>query len=99
MKLKAKKDKNRLVNLTIKEEKSLKAQYEVQIDDEKKIRKEVVSDMREYLSKATALRGRVSTIQSELESREEEVKEMKEQFEEWQDYISSFDVQLNTKDS
>jgi hypothetical protein len=62
MKLKAKKDKNRLVNLTIKEEKSLKAQYEVQIDDEKKIRKEVVSDMREYLSKATALRGRVSTI-------------------------------------
>jgi hypothetical protein len=62
MKLKAKKDKNRLVNLTIKEEKSLKAQYEVQIDDEKKVRKEVVSDMREYLSKATALRGRVSTI-------------------------------------
>jgi len=62
MKLKAKKDKNRLVNLIIKEEKSLKAQYEVQIDDEKKVRKEVVSDMREYLSKATALRGRVSTI-------------------------------------
>jgi Asp-tRNA(Asn)/Glu-tRNA(Gln) amidotransferase C subunit len=43
------------------------------------------------------MRNRVYVIQAELESQEEEAKRMQEQFEEWQDYMSSLDVQLNTK--
>jgi hypothetical protein len=43
------------------------------------------------------LRDWVFTIQSELEFHEEKVKKMKEEFEEWQKYIDSFDVQLNKK--
>jgi FtsZ-binding cell division protein ZapB len=53
--------------------------------------------MKEYLDKINAIRNRVYVIQAELESREEEAKKMQEQFEEWQDYISSLDVQLITK--
>jgi len=63
--------------------------------EEKNLRAE--SYMREYLSKANDLRDRVFTIQSELEFWEEEVKKMKEQFEEWHENINSFDIQLNTK--
>jgi len=48
--------------------------------------------MREYLNRANAMRDQVFAIQSKLESRKEEVKKIHEQFEEWQDYISNFDV-------
>jgi Asp-tRNA(Asn)/Glu-tRNA(Gln) amidotransferase C subunit len=53
--------------------------------------------MKEYLDRINGMRNWVSMIQAELESREEEAKKMQEQFEEWQDYISNLDVQLNTK--
>lgn len=55
IKLEAKKEKNILTNLTIKEERNLRAQYKVQDADERKARKTVDSDMREYLSRAYAL--------------------------------------------
>jgi phage shock protein A len=77
--------------------KNLRAQYIVQTDDKREVRRAVESYMREYLSKANDLRDRVFTIQSELEFWEEEVKKMKEQFEEWHENINSFDIQLNTK--
>jgi ATP-dependent Lon protease len=70
-----------LTNLTIEEERSLRVQYKFQDDNERKAKKTVESNMREY-SRANALRDRVSTIQSELEFREEEVKKIKEHFEE-----------------
>lgn len=53
--------------------------------------------MREYQNRANTSIDRVFTIQYELEFYVEKVKTMKEQFEEWQDHIGSFDVQLNTK--
>jgi len=53
--------------------------------------------MKEYLDRINDMRNRVSVLQAELESREEEARKMQEQFEEWQDYISSLDVQLNTE--
>jgi hypothetical protein len=70
-----------LTNLTIEEERSLRAQYKFQDDNEREAKKTVESNMREY-SRANALRDRVSTIQSEMEFREEEVEKMKEHFEE-----------------
>jgi hypothetical protein len=39
------------------------------------------SNMREYLDKVNALKNRVFATQTELESQEEEVKKMQEQFE------------------
>jgi len=62
MKLEAEKEKNILANLTIEEERSLGAQYKIQVDDEREAKKAVESDMREHLSKANSLRDQVSTI-------------------------------------
>jgi hypothetical protein len=62
MKLEAEKEKNILANLTIEEERSLGAQYKIQVDDEREARKAVESDMGEHLSKANSLRDQVSTI-------------------------------------
>jgi chromosome segregation ATPase len=97
LKWEAEKEKNRLAELTIEEERSLRTRYQVQADNEREARRIAESDMKEYLDKINGMRNRVSVIQAELESREEEAKKMQEQFEEWQDYISSLDVQLNTK--
>jgi hypothetical protein len=47
--------------------------------------------MKEYQNRANTSRDRVFTIQYELEFHVEKVKTMKEQFEEWQDHIGSFD--------
>jgi len=97
LKWEAEKEKNRLAELTIEEERSLRTRYQVQADNEREARRIAESDMKEYLDRINGMRNRVSVIQAELESREEEAKKMQEQFEEWQDYISSLDVQLNTK--
>jgi chromosome segregation ATPase len=97
LKWEAEKEKNRLAELTIEEERSLRTQYQVQADDEREAKRIAESDMKEYLDRINGMRNRVSVIQAELESREEEAKKMQERFEEWQDYISSLDVQLNTK--
>jgi hypothetical protein len=66
MRLEVEKKNNILAHLTI-EEKNLRAQYIVQTDDKREVRRAVESYMREYLSKANDLRDRVFTIQSELE--------------------------------
>jgi chromosome segregation ATPase len=97
LKWEAEKEKNRLAELTIEEERSLRTRYQVQADDEREAKRIAESDMKEYLDRINGMRNRVSVIQAELESREEEAKKMQERFEEWQDYISSLDVQLNTK--
>jgi chromosome segregation ATPase len=85
LKWEAEKKKNRLADLTVEEEKSLKTRYQVQAEDEREARRIAESDMKEYLDKINGMRNRVSEIQAELESREEEAKKMQEQFEEWQD--------------
>jgi chromosome segregation ATPase len=69
----------------------------MQAEDEREARRVAESDMKGYLDKINGMRNRVSVIQAKLESQEEEAKRMQEQFEEWQDYMSSLDVQLNTK--
>jgi len=97
LKWEAEKKKNRLADLTIEEERSLRTRYRIQAEDEREARRIAESGMKEYLDKINGMRNRVSDIQAELESREEEARKMQEQFEEWQDYISSLDVQLNTK--
>jgi chromosome segregation ATPase len=85
LKWEAEKKKNRLADLTVEEEKSLKTQYQVQAENEREARRIAESDMKEYLDKINGMRNRVSEIKAELESREEEAKKMQEQFEEWQD--------------
>jgi len=97
LKWEVEKEKNRLTGLTIEAERSLRTRYQVQADDEREARRIAESDMKEYLDKINGMRNRVSVIQTELETREEKAKKMQEQFEEWQDYISSLNVQLNTK--
>jgi chromosome segregation ATPase len=97
LKWEAEKEKNRLADLTIEEERRLRTRYQIQAEDEREARRVAESDMKEYLDKINGMRNRVSVIHAEFESREEEVKEMQEQFEDWQDYINSFDAQLNTK--
>jgi chromosome segregation ATPase len=97
LKWEAEKEKNGLADLTIEEERSLRTRYQMQAEDEREARRVAESDMKGYLDKINGMRNRVSVIQAELESREEEAKKMQEQFEEWQDYIISLDVQLNTK--
>jgi len=67
--------------------------------------------MRDYKNGANTLREWVTIVQFKLEIREEELKKLKEQYlkvkgelnelrqklEKWQDHISRFDVQMNTK--
>lgn len=88
---------NILADLIIEEKRSLRAQYQVQAEDEKEAIRVAESDMRGYIDIVNTLRDRVSIIQVELEFRKEKVKKTQEQFEEWQDYINSLNIQLNTK--
>ncbi|XP_061953586.1 GRIP domain-containing protein RUD3-like [Populus nigra] len=78
----AEKEKNRLADLTIEEEIRLRTRYQMQAEDEREARRATESNMKEYLDKINGMRNRVSVIQAELESREEEAREMQEQFEE-----------------
>jgi len=79
MRLETEKEKNRLVNLSIEEERSLRAQYKTQADDEREARKVAESNMREYQNRANALRDQVSIVQSKLEFQKKELKKLKEQ--------------------
>lgn len=92
LKWKAEKENIRLIDLIIEEERSLRARYQVQANNEKEARKAVESDIKEYINRANTLRDQVSIIQSQLESWEEEVNKIQEQFKEWQDHISNFNV-------
>ena len=78
LKWEAKREKNRLVDLTIEEENNLRTRYQVQADDEREARRIAESDMKEYLDKINDMRNRVSMIQAELESQEQEAKKMQE---------------------
>jgi hypothetical protein len=53
---KKKKKKNRLATLNIKEERSLRAQYKAQDNDEKEARREFESNIRKYQNRENALR-------------------------------------------
>ena len=70
----------------------MRAWYHFQANDEREARKVAESDMKGYMDRVNALRDQVYATQAELESRNKEVKKMQEKFEEWQDYISIFDV-------
>jgi predicted DsbA family dithiol-disulfide isomerase len=71
LKWEAEKGKNRLADLTIEEERSLRTRYQVQANDEREARRIGESNMKEYLDKINGMRNRVSMIQAELETREE----------------------------
>jgi len=54
--LESKKEKNKLVNLNIKENRRLKAQCMAQVDDERGVRKAIESNMSGYQNRTHALR-------------------------------------------
>ena len=57
LKWEAEKEKNRLVDLTIEEERSLRTRYQVQADDEREARRIAESDMKEYLDRINGMRN------------------------------------------
>ncbi|XP_061965308.1 uncharacterized protein LOC133689466 [Populus nigra] len=110
-KVEVEKEKNRLAHLDIEEERRIIAQYMMQLEEERSSRKAAESDMRDYQKRAESSKGRMMALQSEIEIREEELKEMrshyfemeeelskaKQERQECQDYIDSFTVQINSK--
>jgi hypothetical protein len=56
MRLKAEKEKNKLVNLSIKEKRSLRAQYKAQAHDEREAKRAADSNMKEYQDRVNTLR-------------------------------------------
>ena len=73
MKCEAEKENGRVVCLVFEEEKELKARYKVQAENELDARKVAESSMKRYLTLINDLRDRVSTLQAELETRDEEL--------------------------
>jgi hypothetical protein len=57
LKWEAEKEKNRLVDLTIEEERSLRTRYQVQANDEREARRIAESDMKEYLDRINGMRN------------------------------------------
>ena len=110
-KVEVEKEKNRLVELDIEEERRIKAQYMVQLEEERSARKAAESDMRDYQKRAESLKGRIMALQFEIEIREEELRELrshyfemeealtkvKQERQECQDYMNSFAVKINSK--
>ena len=80
MRLETKKKNNRLDNPSIEEERSLKARYKAQVNNEREARRAIKSYMRSYQNRVHTSRDQVSIVQSELEFREEELKKLKEQY-------------------
>jgi hypothetical protein len=62
LKWEAKKEKNRLAELTIEEERSLRTRYQVQADDEREAKRIAELDIKEYLDRINGIRNRVSVI-------------------------------------
>nr|XP_034917840.1 myosin heavy chain, embryonic smooth muscle isoform-like [Populus alba] len=83
----------------------------VQLEEERSARKAVESVMRDYQKRAESSKGRMMALQSEIEIREEELRELrshyfemeeelskaKQERQECQDYMDSFAVQINSK--
>jgi chromosome segregation ATPase len=76
-KLEEEKEKNRLVEIDIEEERKIRVQYIVQIEEERSARKAAESEMRDYQKRAETLKGRRIALQSELKIREEELRELR----------------------
>ena len=86
-----------MFSLILEEEKELKAQYRIQTENELEARRIAESDMKRYLTMANGLRDRVSILQAELEAREEELKIVQEQRNEWQEDTTKIEAQLNSE--
>lgn len=107
-KVEVEKEKNRLANLDIEEERKVRAQYMLQLEKERSARRAAESDMRDYQKRAESSKGRMMALQSEIEMREDELRshyfEMEEELSkakqerrECQDYMYNFAVQINSK--
>ena len=110
-KLEVEKENNRLAEIDIEEERRIRAQYIVQLEEERSARKATESDMRDYQKRAESSKGRRIALQSELKIEEEELRELRSRYfemeegfneikqerKECQDYIDSFAVQINSK--
>lgn len=80
MRLETKKKNNRLDNPSIEEERSLRARYWAQVNNEREARRATKSYVRSYQNRANTSRDQVSIVQSELEFQEEELKKLREQY-------------------
>jgi len=110
-KVKVEKEKNRVVQLDIEEERRIRAQYMVQLEKERSARKAAESDMRDYQKRVESSKGRIRALKSEIEIREEELRELrshyfemeeelskiKQERQECHDYMNIFAVQINSK--
>ena len=86
-----------MANLMLGEEKELKARYKVQAENELDARRVAKSSMKRYLTLINDLRDHVSTLQIELETREEELKIVQKQRSEWQECTTEIEAQLNSE--
>jgi hypothetical protein len=112
-KIEVEKEKNRLAQLDIEEERRIRAQYMVQLEEERSARKAAESDMRDYQKRAESSKGRMMTLQSEIEIQVEELRELrshyfemeeelskaKQERQECQGYMDSFTVQISKRKS
>jgi hypothetical protein len=57
LKWESEKEKNRLADLTIEEERSLRTRYQVQVDDEREAKRIAELDMKEYLDRINGMRN------------------------------------------
>ena len=53
--------------------------------------------MKRYLAQTNNLRNRISTLQAELETQEEELKIVQEQRNEWEECNAEIEAQLNSE--
>jgi hypothetical protein len=66
-KVEVEKEKNRLAQLDIEEERRIRAQYMMQFEEERSARKAAESDMRDYQKRAESSKGRMMVLHSEIE--------------------------------
>lgn len=66
--LEVEKDNNRLVNLSIEKESRLITQYMAHVDDERKARKMVEVNMRDYFDRKHDLKEQVTMVQFKLKN-------------------------------
>lgn len=110
-KVEVEKEKNRLVQLDMEEKRRIRAQYMVQLEEERSTKKAAESDIRDYQKRVDSSKGRIRALQSEIEIREEELRELrshyfemeeelskiKQERQECHDYMNIFTVQINSK--
>ncbi|XP_011014864.1 PREDICTED: protein CFAP45, mitochondrial-like [Populus euphratica] len=83
---------------------------EILLEEERSMRKAAEADMRDYQQRAEYSKEQIIILQSKLEMQEvglrsdygvieEELHELKQEYQECQDYINSFAVQMNSKNA